>query len=69
MSKYCCDGDCGQGRGCPLRVARVKQCYPKYADAYEEPATQRYIRTASWLALCGLLGWLLISVVLAALVV
>ena len=69
MSEYCCNGDCEQGRACPLRVARVKQRYPKYPDADDEAPPQRYIHTAVWLVLSALLGWLLISAVLAALVV
>jgi hypothetical protein len=50
----CCDGDCNQGRDCPIRVARVRsRDYAK--EAYPPSKTPRHIR--------ALAKWMLIAIV------
>lgn len=56
----CCDGNCNQGRDCPVRVARIKQRYPKYPDGKYQLCLNRHLkRLAYWMlmALIGLTVW------------
>lgn len=66
--RYCCDGECNQGRDCPATVAKVKQRYPKY-PRHEKSIWREYLRATARFFLLGLLGWLLFGLILAALVV
>lgn len=55
----CCDGDCHQGRNCPLRVARVGQRM-KTADSLPPSIWRNQLRRlAYWMlmALIGLMVW------------
>ena len=66
----CCDeyGTCRQGRDCPVRVAKVKQRYPKY-PSYSQSLWREYLRATARFFLLGLLGWLIFGLILAALVI
>lgn len=66
----CCDdyGDCRQGRDCPVRVAKVKQRYPRYPE-HHKSMWREYLRATARFFLLGLLGWLVFGLILAALVI
>lgn len=58
----CCDeyGNCNQGRDCPVRVAKIKQRYPKHPDGKYQPYLNRHLkRLAYWMlmAVIGLTVW------------
>lgn len=54
----CCDGNCNQGRDCPLRVAKVKQWYPKHPDGKYQPYLNRHLKSLAYWMLMAILGWL-----------
>lgn len=66
--RYCCDGECNQGRNCPAIVAKVGQRYPKY-PSHPKSVWREYLRATARFFLLGLLGWLLFGLILAALVI
>ena len=67
--RYCCDGECNQGRNCPATVAKVGQRYPKYPQPYPQSLWRRHLKALARFFLLGLLGWLLFGLILAALVI
>ena len=54
----CCDeyGNCNQGRDCPVRVARIKQRYPKYPDGKYMPYLNRHLKKLAYWMLMALIG-------------
>lgn len=54
----CCNGDCDQGRRCPLRVARVKARYPRYPDCESPSHWRERVRGVAWWVLFALLNLL-----------
>ena len=62
MTKHCCDGDCRQGRDCPIRtsgVAKIGWRYPKYAQPYPESVWRRHLKALARFVVLGLIGWLI----------
>ena len=57
--RYCCDGECNQGRDCPARVAKIGQRYPKYPQPYPDSIWRRHFKALARFFLLGLLGWLI----------
>ena len=57
----CCDdyGDCRQGRDCPVRVAKVKQRYPRYPEPVFVPYINRQLKALTKWMLLAILGWLI----------
>ena len=63
----CCDGDCHQGRNCPLRVAKVGQ--KLHGPELLPPSVWRYqLRRLAYWVLMAILGmlWLAFLVACAA---
>ena len=54
----CCDdyGNCNQGPNCPVRVAKVKQRYPKYPDGKYQPYLNRHLKALAYWMLMALIG-------------
>lgn len=48
--RYCCDGECNQGRNCPATVAKVGQRYPKHPQPVFVPYINRQLKAlAKWM--------------------
>ena len=66
----CCNeyGEYNQGRNYPVRVAKVKQRYPRYPQ-HTKSLWREYLRATARFFLLGLIGWFSFGLILAALVV
>lgn len=56
--RYCCDGECNQGRDCPAIVAKVGQRYPKHPQPVFVPYINRQLKALAKWMLLAILGWL-----------
>lgn len=56
--RYCCDGNCQQGRDCPAVVAKVGQRYPKYIESAPPSLWRERLRDLARWMLYALLSWL-----------
>lgn len=58
----CCDYECDDGFNCPIhgvKVAKVKQRYPKYPQPVFVPYMQRQLKALAKWMLLAILGWLI----------
>lgn len=60
----CCDGDCHQGRDCPVRVAKVGQRLQ--GPELLPPSVWRYqLKRVAWWFVLGILGMLWLAFLVA----
>ena len=57
--RYCCDGECNQGRNCPATVAKVGQRYPKHPAPVFVPYINRQLKALAKWMLLAILGWVI----------